>query len=90
MDLRPTRFPILGTYQDTFTGDKFTLWLLQNVSELEGDREIASRAANVLTEHEDLLRRVGQFGNQFEDSSDAYYQFRPEVHLVPSMTMDAS
>ena len=79
MQLRPVRFPILGEYQDCFTGEEFVGWLLENVSEFQKDFDIVLVAARELTEREDLLRRLGEFGNKFDNADDTFYQFRPKV-----------
>ncbi|KAM6496929.1 hypothetical protein JOM56_007402 [Amanita muscaria] len=82
--LRPVRFPVLGEYQDAFSGEEFITWLQESVKEFKGDIDIAENAAEVLTEQEGLLRRLGEFGNQFESSDDAYYQFRPRAFDLSS------
>ena len=79
MSLRPVRFPILGEYQDCFTGEDFVAWLLENVPDFQKDPDIVLVAARELTEREDLLRRLGEFGNKFDNASDVFYQFRPKV-----------
>ena len=79
LDLRPVRVPLLGEYQDCFTGEEFVAWLNENVHGLGGSLDRAEEAARDLIEREGLLRRIGEFGNQFEHSDDAYYQFRPKV-----------
>ena len=82
LPLRPVRFPLLGEYQDAFTGDEFTTWLKDNVEGLGGSLDRAEDAARDLTERDGLLRRLGEIGNQFEDSDDAFYQFRPKVCII--------
>lgn len=79
--LRPVRFPLLGEYQDAFTGEEFVVWLQQNVEALGGSLDRAEEMAKDLTEREGLLRRLGELGNQFEDSDDAFFQFRPKVNM---------
>ncbi|EEB88730.1 hypothetical protein MPER_13262, partial [Moniliophthora perniciosa FA553] len=78
MNLRPVRFPLLGEYQDCFTGEEFVVWLKDNIPAFEGSLDRAEDAAKYLTEKEGLLRRIGEFGNEFEDADDAFYQFRPK------------
>jgi len=90
MPLRPVRFPILGEYQDCFTGEEFVGWLLVNVPEFQKDLDIVLVAARELTEREDLLRRLGEFGNKFDDADDVFYQFRPKVPCVLFPTADMS
>ncbi|TFK32789.1 hypothetical protein BDQ12DRAFT_474872 [Crucibulum laeve] len=79
LPLRPVRFPLLGEYQDAFTGEEFVAWLNANVAGLGGSLDRAEDAARDLTEREGLLRRLGELGNQFEHSDDAFYQFRPKA-----------
>ena len=79
LPLRPVRFPLLGEYQDSFTGDEFVGWLNENVLSFGGNLDRAEEAAKQLTERDNLLRRLGEFGNQFEHSDEAFYQFRPKV-----------
>lgn len=82
LPLRSVRFPLIGEYQDAFTGDEFVTWLKENVPGLGGSLDRAEDAARNLTEKEGLLRRLGEFGNQFESSDDAFYQFRPKVCIL--------
>jgi Domain found in Dishevelled, Egl-10, and Pleckstrin (DEP) len=84
LPLRPVRFPLLGEYQGCFTGEEFVVWLQQNVEGFGGSLDRAEEAARDLAEREGLLRRLGEFGNQFEHSDDAFYQFRPKVIHNPS------
>jgi len=81
MDMTYHRFPILGEYQDCFTEEEFVGWLLVNVPEFQKDLDIVLVAAREPTEREDLLRRLGEFGNKFDDADDVFYQFRPEAVL---------
>ena len=79
LPLRPVRFPLIGEYHDAFTGDEFVSWLQENVQGLGGSLDRAEEAAKDLTERDGLLRRLGELGNLFEDSDDAWFQFRPKV-----------
>lgn len=82
LPLRPVRFPLLGEYQDCFTGEEFVAWLNENIPGFGGSLDKAEDAAKDLTEREGLLRRIGEIGNQFEHSDDAFYQFRPKVYSL--------
>ena len=84
LPLRPVKFPLLGEYQDAFTGEEFVTWLKDNVEGFGGNLDHAEEAARELTEGENVLRRLGELGNQFEVSDDAFYQFRPRVIFVCS------
>ncbi|KAF8920600.1 hypothetical protein CPB85DRAFT_495616 [Mucidula mucida] len=97
LNLRPVRVPLLGEYQDCFTGEEFVAWLNDNVHGFGGSLDRAEEAAKELTERDGLLRRIGEFGNQFEHSDDAFFQFRakafdiegknPETMSSPIKTM---
>nr|GAT46765.1 predicted protein [Mycena chlorophos] len=79
LPLRPVRFPLLGEYPDCFTGGEFVAWLNENVQGFGGSLDRAEDAARELTERDKLLRRIGEFGNEFEHSDEAFYQFRPKA-----------
>lgn len=81
LPLRAVRFPLLGEYQDAFTGEEFTTWLRENVKAFDGNLDRAEDAARELTEKQGLLRRLGELGNEYEDADDAFYQFRQKVSL---------
>lgn len=82
LPLRPVRLPILGEYPDCFTGEELVNWLRDNVEAFGGDLDLAADAAGDLGQ-EGLMRRIGEIGNEFEPSSEAYYQFRPKVNPFP-------
>lgn len=86
LPLRPIRFALLGEYQDCFSGEEFVTWLRENVEAFENSWDRADDAAREITEKQGLLRRIGELGNQFESSDDAYYQFRPKVphRIIPT------
>lgn len=79
LPLRPVRFPLLGEYQDCFSGEEFASWLNENVKALNGNLDHAEVVGRVLTEKYNLLRRVAELGNDFENADDAFYQFRPRA-----------
>jgi len=81
LKLRSIRIPLLGEYTDCFTGEEFVAWLNLNVPGFGGNLDRAEDAARELTERDGLLRRIGEFGNEFEHSDEAFYQFRPKVGI---------
>lgn len=87
---RSVRFPLLGEYTDCFTGEEFVAWLNVNVPGFDGNLDRAEDAARELTERDGLLRRIGEFGNEFEHSDEAYYQFRAKAFELGSETETAS
>lgn len=81
LPLRPVKFPIIGEYKDCFTGEEFVVWLVDNVQGLGNSLDRAEDAARDLVERDGVLRRVGEFGNAFENNEEAFYQFRPKVSI---------
>lgn len=77
--VRTVKFTLLGEYEHCFTGEEFVVWLKMNVKELQGILDFAEEAAVALTEEYGALRRIGELGNKFENSPNAFYQFRPKV-----------
>ncbi|KAG8744195.1 hypothetical protein FRC10_010661 [Ceratobasidium sp. 414] len=73
------KLPFIGDYKDCFTGADFVDFLRSKVPGFDDSVERAAEAARDLTERENLLRRVGEIGNAFEDSQAALYQFRPKA-----------
>ena len=84
MKLRPVRFPIIGEYPDVFSGAEFATFLVEAVPAFNGSLDIAEEAARELAERDNVLRRVGEFGNKFENSTEAFYQFRPKAFDLAS------
>ncbi|CAE6425835.1 unnamed protein product [Rhizoctonia solani] len=73
------KLPFIAEYRDCFTGADFVDFLKSKVPGLGDNVERAEEAAQDLTERENLLRRIGELGNAFEDSQAALYQFRPKA-----------
>ncbi|KAF9072244.1 hypothetical protein BDP27DRAFT_1320622 [Rhodocollybia butyracea] len=90
LNLRPVRFPVLGEYKDCFTGEEFVTWLKDNVEGFAGSLDRAELAAKDLTERDGLLRRLGELGNDFEHSDEAFFQFRPKAFDLEGRNADAA
>ncbi|CCO28439.1 Rho-GTPase-activating protein 8 [Rhizoctonia solani AG-1 IB] len=73
------KLPFIAEYRDCFTGADFVDFLKSKVPGLGDSVERAEEAARDLTERENLLRRIGELGNAFEDSQAALYQLRPKA-----------
>lgn len=81
LPLRAVRFPLIGEYQDVFSGEDFATWLKEKVEDFGGNLDRAAFAARELTEKHNLLRRLGELGNDYVNASDVFYQIRPKVRL---------
>lgn len=58
------------------------MWFRENLDELGGSLSRAHELCRQLSEELAVLRLVGEIGNKFFDSSDAFYAWRPEAfHL---------
>ncbi|KAJ4473838.1 hypothetical protein J3R30DRAFT_3296406 [Lentinula aciculospora] len=90
LNLRSVRFPLLGEYKDCFTGEEFVAWLNDNIQGLGGSLDRAEQAAKDLTERDGLLRRIGELGNDFEQSEEAFYQFRPKAFDLVGKSADTT
>lgn len=90
LPLRPVRFPVLGEYQDAFTGEEFVTWLNSHVDAFGGSLDRAEDAARELTERDGLLRRLGEIGNGFEYSDTAFYQFRAKAFDLEAKNLDST
>ena len=69
------RFPLLGEYQQCFSGKEFA-------SEFNGNLDHAEIAERVLTEKYNLLRRLGELGSDFDNADDTFFQFRARAFLL--------
>ncbi|OSX64294.1 hypothetical protein POSPLADRAFT_1065539 [Postia placenta MAD-698-R-SB12] len=83
LPLRAVRFPLIGEYQDVFSGEDFATWLKEKVEDFGGNLDRAAFAARELTEKHNLLRRLGELGNDYVNASDVFYQIRPKKSLSP-------
>jgi hypothetical protein len=82
LPLRSVRLPIIGEYTECFSGEEFTTWLKDNIKDIQGDLDKAESAAIDICETHNLLRRIGELGNRFESTPEAFYQFRPKAFNV--------
>lgn len=76
------KVPLIGTTPDAHSGEDLVLWFRDNLDELGGSLSRAHELCRQLSEELAVLRLVGEIGNKFFDSSDAFYAWRPEAfHL---------
>lgn len=64
LPLRNVRFPILGEYQECFSGEEFVTWLKESVQGFGDSLDRAEDAARELTERDGALRRIGELGRR--------------------------
>ncbi|GBB97155.1 hypothetical protein RclHR1_02930004 [Rhizophagus clarus] len=70
------KFPILGVYNDVYTGEDIAKWLQENHLGARTLRE-AEMIGQELTD-QGFLRLIGAYGNKFTSTSSAYYQWKPK------------
>lgn len=70
------RVPILGTYKNTSTGEDIAIWLQHNLPQCKDSPAMADVVGQQLIQPYNILRLIGQRGNKFTASSNAYYQWR--------------
>lgn len=76
------KVPLIGTTPDAHSGEDLVLWFRENLDELGGSLSRAHELCRQLSEELAVLRLVGEIGNKFFESSDAFYAWRPEAfHL---------
>ncbi|KAI8369012.1 hypothetical protein BD560DRAFT_490159 [Blakeslea trispora] len=74
--LRDYKVPILGTYKNTSTGEDIAVWLQQNLPQCKDSPAMSDLVGQQLIHPYQRLRLVGQRGNKFLASPNAYYQWR--------------
>ncbi|EJU03551.1 hypothetical protein DACRYDRAFT_64483 [Dacryopinax primogenitus] len=82
LPMQTVKIPILGDYEECFTGEDITKWLRENVEAFGGSLDRAEDAARDLGERLGVWRRVGAIGNKFEPIKTAFYQFRPKAFML--------
>ena len=76
------KVPLIGTTPDAHSGEDLVLWFRDNLDDLGGSLSRAHEFCRQLSEELAILKLVGEIGNKFFDSSDAFYAWRPEAfHL---------
>ncbi|KAG9293862.1 hypothetical protein G9A89_019200 [Geosiphon pyriformis] len=79
-DLQPreVRIPILGLYNEVYTGEDITKWLLKNYRGVRTSREAQNFGQELADEG--FLRLIGAIGNTFSSSSSSYYQWQKKAY----------
>lgn len=76
------KVPLIGTTPDAHSGEDLVQWFRDNLDDLAGSTSRAHELCRQLSEELSILRLVGELGNKFFDSSDAFYAWRPDAfHL---------
>ena len=73
------KVPLIGTTPDAHSGEDLVLWFRENLEDIGFSLSRAHELCRQLSEELSILRLVGEFGNKFIDSSDAFYAWRPEA-----------
>ena len=73
------KVPLIGTTPDAHSGEDLVLWFRENLEDIGSSLSRAHELCRQLSEELSILRLVGEFGNKFIDSSDAFYAWRPEA-----------
>ncbi|EXX69888.1 Rgd2p [Rhizophagus irregularis DAOM 197198w] len=71
------KFPILGVYNDVYTGEDIAKWLQENHLSARTLRE-AEMIGQELAD-QGFLRLIGAYGNKFTSSPSAYYQWKAKA-----------
>ncbi|KAF0540874.1 Rho-GTPase-activating protein [Gigaspora margarita] len=71
------KIPILGTYNDAYSGEDITKWLMKNHANAKSwqDAEIIGQELA----DEGFLRHIGAIGNNFISTPPAYFQFKSKA-----------
>ena len=72
------RVPILGTYKNTSTGEDIAVWLQHHLPQCKDSPAMADVVGQQLIQPYNILRLIGQRGNKFIASANAFYQWRNE------------
>ena len=73
---------MVGTYNDLHTGQDLVSFFQEHLIGLENSRERAFEFCRQLTEDLSVLRLIGELGNSFRDSTEAFYAFKPEAFTL--------
>ncbi|OAV95122.1 hypothetical protein PTTG_03869 [Puccinia triticina 1-1 BBBD Race 1] len=83
------KVPLLGTYQGAHSGEDLVIFFKNNLSELNGDPDRAIEFCRELSQQLSILRLIGEIGNKFIASHDAFYVWKPEAFTLHSLSTES-
>ncbi|PLW41724.1 hypothetical protein PCASD_05652 [Puccinia coronata f. sp. avenae] len=83
------KVPLLGTYHGAHSGEDLVIFFKTNLPELDGDASQAIELCRELSQQLSILRLIGEIGNKFIASHDAFYVWKPEAFTLHSLSSDA-
>ncbi|KAA1102133.1 hypothetical protein PGT21_036220 [Puccinia graminis f. sp. tritici] len=83
------KVPLLGTYHGAHSGEDLVIFFKNNLPELNGDPDRAIELCRELSQQLSILRLIGEIGNKFIASHDAFYVWKPEAFALHSLSTDS-
>ncbi|KAG0144242.1 hypothetical protein CROQUDRAFT_80137 [Cronartium quercuum f. sp. fusiforme G11] len=81
------KIPLLGVYPNAHSGEDLVIFFKSNVPEL-GTTNRAVEFCRELSEELAVLRLIGEIGNKFMATHDAYYLWKPEAFTLHTISPD--
>ncbi|KAH9819943.1 hypothetical protein DFH28DRAFT_1021481 [Melampsora americana] len=75
------KIPVLGVYPGAHSGEDLVIFFKTNVNELSSSKR-AVEFCKALSEELAVLRLIGEIGNKFMPTHDAYYLWKPEAFTL--------
>lgn len=79
------KIPLLGVYPGAHSGEDLVIFFKTNVTELSSSNK-AIEFCKELSEELAVLRLIGEIGNKFMPTHDAYYLWKPEAFTLHRIT----
>ncbi|MBW0504856.1 hypothetical protein O181_044571 [Austropuccinia psidii MF-1] len=76
------KVPILGTYPGAHSGEDLVIFFKNNLPELNGSTEKAIEFCGHLSQDLSILRLIGEIGNKFMATDDAFYIWKPDAFTL--------
>ncbi|KAI8460687.1 hypothetical protein BY996DRAFT_4574368 [Phakopsora pachyrhizi] len=80
------KIPLLGTYPDAHSGEDLVIFFKTNIPELGGKIDSATEFCRQLSQELCILRLIGEIGNKFMPTHDAFYVWKPEAFVLHEMS----
>lgn len=82
------KVPLLGTYQGAHSGEDLVIFFASNLQELNGNSDRAIELCRELSQQLSVLRLIGEIGNKFIATQDAFYVWKPEAFSLHELSSD--